>query len=137
MSGIDDGGFGKGENFFSDSIQQDFTASTGKIPSSNPVCKKDVPAKKLSATRKIEAEAARAVAWHVEQLGVGPFRWGRGGFFKKLGRVDGAKLFGKTKGKHGIRLKAEKSGVGMVVDRATGPFGKIGGIPDVIPVTMG
>jgi len=37
MSGIDDGGFRKRENFFSDSIQQDFTASTGKIPSSNPV----------------------------------------------------------------------------------------------------
>ena len=61
MSGIDDGGFGKREDFFSDSIQQDFTASTGKIPSSNPVCKKDVPAKKLSGTTEIQAEAARAM----------------------------------------------------------------------------
>jgi len=61
MSWIDDGGFGKGENFFSDSIQQDFTAPTGKIPSSNPICKKDVSAKKLSAMRKIETEATRTV----------------------------------------------------------------------------
>ena len=72
MSRIDYDGFGKRENFFSDSIQQDFTASTGKIPSSNPVFKKYVPAKKLSATRKMEAQAARTVAWHVEKLGLGP-----------------------------------------------------------------
>ena len=72
MSGVDDGRFGKREDFFSDSIQQDFTASTGKIPSSNPVFKKYVPAKKLSATRKMEAQAARTVAWHVEKLGLGP-----------------------------------------------------------------
>ena len=72
MSGVYDGGFGKREDFFSDSIQQDFTASTGKIPSSNPVFKKHVPAKKLSATRKMEAQAARTVAWHVEKLGLGP-----------------------------------------------------------------
>jgi hypothetical protein len=72
MTGVDDGGFGKREDFFSDSIQQDFTASTGKIPSSNPVFKKYVPAKKLSATRKMEAQAARTVAWHVEKLGLGP-----------------------------------------------------------------
>ena len=72
MSGVDDGGFGKREDFFSDSIQQDFTASTGKIPSSNPVFKKYVPAKKLSATRKMEAQAARTVAWPVEKLGLGP-----------------------------------------------------------------
>ena len=72
MSGVDDGGFGKREDFFSDSIQQDFTASTGTIPSSNPVFKKYVPAKKLSATRKMEAQAARTVAWHVEKLGLGP-----------------------------------------------------------------
>jgi len=25
----------------------------------------------------------------------------------------------------------------MVVDRATSPFGEVGGIPDVIPVAMG
>ena len=74
MSGVDDGGFGKREDFFSDSIQQDFTASTGKIPSSNPVCKKYVSAKKLSATRKIQAEAARAVAGDVEELGLRPVR---------------------------------------------------------------
>jgi len=74
MSGVDDGGFGKREDFFSDSIQQDFTASAGKIPSPNPVCKKYVPAKKLSATRKIQAEAARAVAGDVEELGLRPVR---------------------------------------------------------------
>jgi len=106
MTGVDDGGFGKREDFFSDSIQQDFTASTGKIPSSNPVFKKYVPAKKLSATRKIQAEAARAVTGDVEELGLRPVGWGRGGFVKKLGGVDGTKLFGKTEGEHGIRLKA-------------------------------
>jgi hypothetical protein len=106
MSGIDVGGFRKRENFFSDSIQQNFTASTGKIPSSNPVCKKYVPAKKLSATRKMEAEATRTVAWHVEELGLGPVRWGRGCFVNKLGGLDGTELFWKTEGEHGIRLKA-------------------------------
>jgi hypothetical protein len=91
----------------------------------------------LSATRKIEAEAARAVTGDVEELGLRPVGWGRGGFVKKLGGLDGAELFGKTEREHGIRLKAEKSGVGMVVDGATSPFGKVGGIPDVVPVAVG
>lgn len=46
------------------------------------------------------------MAGDVEELGLRPVRWGRGGFIKKLGGVDGAKLFGKTEGEHGIRLKA-------------------------------
>ena len=66
-----------------------------------------------------------------------PVGWGRGGFVKKLGGVDGTELFWKTEGEHGIRFKAEKCGFGMVVDRATSPFGEVGGIPDVIPVAMG
>jgi len=77
------------------------------------------------------------VTGDVEELGLRPVGWGRGGFVKKLGGLDGAELFWKTEREHGIRLKAEKSGVGMVVDRATSPFGEVGGIPDVIPVTMG
>ena len=91
----------------------------------------------MSAARKIEAEATRAVAWDVEELGLRPVRWGRGCFVKKLGGVDGTELFWKTEGEHGIRFKAEKSGFGMVVDRATSPFGEVGGIPDVIPVAVG
>ncbi len=85
----------------------------------------------------MKAEATRTVAWHVEELGLGPVRWGRGCFVKKLGGVDGTELFGKTKGEHGIWFKAEKSGVGMVVDGAIGPFSEVGGIPDVVPVAVG
>jgi len=73
----------------------------------------------------------------VEKLGLGPTRWRRGGFVKKLGGLDGTELFWKTEGEHGIRLETEKSGVGMVVDRATSPFGEVGGIPDVVPVAVG
>jgi hypothetical protein len=86
---------------------------------------------------KIETEAAWAVAGDVKELGSGPTRCGRGGFVKKLGGLDWTELFWKTEGEHGIRLEAEKSGVGMVVGRATSPFGEVGGIPDVIPVAMG
>ncbi len=44
---------------------------------------------------------------------------------------------GQAEGEHGVRLKAEKRGIGVVVDGATGPVGEVGGIPDVIPVTVG
>lgn len=70
-------------------------------------------------------------------MGLGPVRWGRCGFVKKLGGLYGAEFFRKTEGEHGIRFNAEKSGVGMVVDRATGPFSQVGGIPDVVPVAVG
>jgi len=44
---------------------------------------------------------------------------------------------GKAKRKHRVRLEAEKRGIGVVVDGATGPVGEVSGIPDVIPVTVG
>ena len=44
---------------------------------------------------------------------------------------------GEAEGEHGVGLEAEEGGVGMVVDGATGPFGEVGGIPDVIPVAVG
>jgi len=44
---------------------------------------------------------------------------------------------GQAAGEHGVRLKAEKCGIGVVVDGAAGPCGEVGGIPDVIPVAVG
>ena len=44
---------------------------------------------------------------------------------------------GKPESEHGVGLPAKKSGVGMIVDRATGPIGEVGRIPDVVPVAMG
>jgi len=44
---------------------------------------------------------------------------------------------GQAEGQHGIGLLAEKSSIGMIVDGATGPVGKISGVPDVVPVTVG
>ena len=44
---------------------------------------------------------------------------------------------GQAERKHGVRLEAQKGGVGVIVDGAAGPGGEIGGIPDVIPVAVG
>ena len=44
---------------------------------------------------------------------------------------------GQAESEHGIGFQAEKSGVGVVVDGASGPFGQVSGVPDVIPVAMG
>ena len=44
---------------------------------------------------------------------------------------------GQAEGEHGVRLKAEKRGIGVVVDGAAGPLSQVGGIPDVIPMAVG
>ena len=44
---------------------------------------------------------------------------------------------GQAEGQHGIGLLAEKSSIRMIVDGATGPVGEVGGVPDVVPVTVG
>jgi len=51
--------------------------------------------------------------------------------------VDWAEALGQAERKHGVRLEAQKGGVGVIVDGAAGPGGEIGGIPDVIPVAVG
>ena len=43
----------------------------------------------------------------------------------------------QAEGEHGIRLQAEKSGIRMVINRATGPVSEFGGVPDVVPMTVG
>ena len=54
-----------------------------------------------------------------------------------IGGADRAEALGEAEGEHGIGLETEKGGVGMIVDGAAGPVGQVGGIPDVIPVTVG
>ena len=44
---------------------------------------------------------------------------------------------GQAKREHGVRLEAEKRGIGVVVDGAVGPCGEVGGIPEVIPMAVG
>jgi len=44
---------------------------------------------------------------------------------------------GKTKGQHRVGVEAEKSGIGMVVDGASGPLRDSSGVPDMIPVAVG
>jgi len=53
-----------------------------------------------------------------------------------LGGRNGAKFFREAEGKHGVRLEAEKGGVGMIVDGALGPLGEVSGVPDVVPVAV-
>ena len=72
-----------------------------------------------------------------KKMGVLPVAWKRAGLFQKLGGVDRAKPLGEAKGEHRVGLEAEKRGVGMIVDGATSPVGEFGGVPDMVPVTMG
>jgi len=76
------------------------------------------------------------VAWDVKESGLRPGGWGGSRFVKDLVGVDGAEFFGKTEGEHGIWFEAEKGGVGMIVNRTTGPFRNVGGIPDVVPMSV-
>ena len=86
---------------------------------------------------KVEAEAAGAVAGDVEELGIRPRGGGWGGVGKKLGGLDRAEALGQAEGEHRVGLKAEGSGIGMVISRATGPIGEVGGVPDMVPVSVG
>jgi hypothetical protein len=54
-----------------------------------------------------------------------------------LGGADRAETLWETKSEHGIGFQTQEGGVRMVVDGATSPVGEIGGVPDVVPVTVG
>jgi hypothetical protein len=73
----------------------------------------------------------------MEKLRVRPRGWGRIEIVDRLSRTYGLQFFGKTKGEHGVGVEAEKGGIGMVVDGASGPLRDSSGVPDMIPVTVG
>ena len=66
-----------------------------------------------------------------------PSRGNGTGFVQQLGGTDGAETLGQAEGEHGIGFKTEKRGVGVIVDGATGPVGKVSRVPDMVPVTVG
>ena len=136
MSGVDDGLGREWEDLFPDSIEENFATASGEVPATDAVGKKNIAAKKLAALRKEEAKAAWAVAWNMEELGFGPIGGERGGFVEKLGGRNGAKFFREAEGEHGVRLEAEKGRVGMIVNGALCPLGKVSGVPDVVPVAV-
>jgi hypothetical protein len=86
---------------------------------------------------QIEAKAARAVSRNMEKLRVRPRGGRRVEIVDRLSRTYGLQFFRKTKGEHGVRVEAEKGGIGMVVDGARGPFRDSCGVPDMIPVPVG
>ncbi len=51
--------------------------------------------------------------------------------------MDRAEALGQAESEHRVGLKAEGSGIGMVINRAAGPIGEVGGVPDMIPVAVG
>ena len=73
----------------------------------------------------------------MEKLRVRPRGWGRIEISDRLSRTYGLQFFGKTKGEHGVGVEAEKGGIGMVVDGASGPLRDSSGVPDMIPVAVG
>jgi len=77
------------------------------------------------------------VAWDVKESSLGPGGWEGSRFVEELGRLNGAEFLGKTEGEHGVRFEAKEGSVGMIVNRTTGPFRNFGGIPDVVPMSMG
>ena len=77
------------------------------------------------------------MAWDVEEPSLRPGGWGRSRFVEELGGVNGPEFLGKTEVEHGIRVEAEEGSVGMIVNRATGPFRNVGSIPDVVPMSVG
>lgn len=137
MARINSGFSGKSEDFFSDAGQKKVTVAAGQIPTAHAISKENVSAKKLIFSRKIKTEAAGAMPGNEKEFGAGPGFRKRTGFLEELGGVDWAKPLGQAERKHGIRLETEKSGVGVVVNGATGPIGEVGGVPDVVPMTVG
>ena len=77
------------------------------------------------------------MAGNEEEFGSGPGGGDGTGLFQQSGGADRAEALGEAEGEHGIGLETEKGGVGMVVDRATGPVGEVGGVPEVVPVAVG
>jgi hypothetical protein len=136
VAGIDDGGIGEWKDLFSNSREEKLLAPSWEIPATDPIGEKDISSVELFGFRKIEAETSRAVAWDVEELRVEPGGGWGGGVVDELRCGNGADFLGKAKGEHGVGLKAEEGGIGVVVDGALSPIGDIGGVPDMIPVAV-
>ena len=136
MAGIDDGGIGEWKDLFSNSREEKLLAPSWEIPATDPIGEKDISSVELFGFRKIEAETSGAVAWDVEELRVEPGGGWGGGVVDELRCGDGADFLGKAKGEHGVGLKAEEGGIGVVVDGALSPIGDIGGVPDMVPVAV-
>jgi hypothetical protein len=136
VAGIGDGGIGEWKDLFSNSREEKLLAPSGEIPATDPIGEKDISSVELFGFRKIEAETSWAVARNVEELGVGPGGGWGGGVVDELRCGDGADFLGKAKGEHGVGLKAEEGGIGVVVDGALSPIGDIGGVPDMVPVAV-
>jgi len=88
-----------------DAAEEKIATSPRKIPTAHCVFEKDVAAKQLIGFGEVEAKAARAVAWDVEESGLRPGGWERSGFVEELGGVNGSEFLGKTEGEHGIRFE--------------------------------
>ena len=136
MAGIDDGGIGEWKDLFSNSREEKVLAPSWEIPATDPIGEKDISSVELFGFRKIEAETSGAVAWDVEELRVEPGGGWGGGVVDELRCGDGADFLGKAKGEHGVGLKAEEGGIGVVVDGALSPIGDVGGVPDMVPVAV-
>ena len=136
MAGIDDGGIGEWKDLFSNSREEKLLAPSWEIPATDPIGEKDISSVELFGFRKIEAETSGAVAWDVEELRVEPGGGWGGGVVDELRCGNGADFLGKAEGEHGVGLKAEEGGIGVVVDGALSPIGDVGGVPDMIPVAV-
>jgi len=134
---IDSGLRGKGQNLFLDARDQDVSTSSRQVPAADSIGKEDIPAKKLVRLGQIEAEAAGAVSRHMEKLRVRPRCGRRVEIVDRLSGTYGFQFFRKTKREHGVGVEAEKGGIGMIVDRASGPLRDGCGVPDMIPVAVG
>ena len=73
----------------------------------------------------------------MEKLRVRPGGRGRVQIIDRLSRMYGLQFFGETKGEHGVGVEAEKGGIRMVVDGASGPLRDSCSVPDMIPVAVG
>jgi hypothetical protein len=137
VTGVHDGLGRERQDFFSDSIEKNFTTASWEVPTANAIGKKNVTPKELTLLGKVKAEATGAVAGDMKKAGRRPVRGKRGFFVQKLGGVYGAEFFWEAEGEHGIGLEAEKRGVGMIVNGAFSPLGEVGRVPDMVPVSMG
>lgn len=74
---------------------------------------------------------------NMEKLRIRPRGWGRIEIIDRLSRTYGLQFFRKTKGEHRVGVEAEKGGIRMVVDGASGPLRDSCSVPDMIPVAVG
>lgn len=82
MAGIDHGAPGQRQNFFADAGKKLVAVASRKIPASDAIGKKDVPAIELAGGGKIKAKASRTVARNQQEFGVGPGGGNGAGFLQ-------------------------------------------------------